>query len=396
MLKHPTMWLSNELRPYFGLQPLEDSWEFMELRAGYWVVLDGDVIRKCIASYDHAYSENDVQIVTRDRSWIEPQKANGKEKKLNFSNITSMKTAQMTFSAGIQDREGISSGYVTVRNPNNSISLPIRDCKSCNSPAALIDWLQQYPSQLPPDYDTKLERLLHAKRKRHKTVPGDIFRIELDLFTDGYVLVVGDLRQMQKDGLFDEHSLWQNVMTMPLFVRPYLYRTTDREPDLSEIISAPQSSHSIIVMDDLFLRGTYEQVGHTLLKVEDIAFPIGYGRTKAKDESEHVYSLSWGTGTAFKPESQVQFQEMRTYMNNGVYAGIFSDSFEALENRDWPTTLDHPRYTQARQQAMAEFGFSADISYDDFNEQTSGLTRQQYLDYLQRTYPRYKKAKASN
>ncbi|WP_431087629.1 hypothetical protein [Paenibacillus sp. 8b26] len=54
----------------------------------------------------------------------------------------------------------------------------------------IIAWLQQYPSLVPEDYGQKLERLKHMKNKRYKTVPGDIFRVEMDLFTDGYVRFV--------------------------------------------------------------------------------------------------------------------------------------------------------------------------------------------------------------
>ncbi|WP_158523962.1 hypothetical protein [Paenibacillus bovis] len=46
-------------------------------------------------------------------------------------------------------------------------------------------------------------------------------------------------------------------------------------------------------------------------------------------------------------------------------------------------------YASDRARAMAEYGFAADISYDEFNRRTGGLTRTQYLDYLNRTYPAY-------
>ena len=67
-----------------------------------------------------------------------------------------------------------------------------------------MNWLEQFPSQLPADYSDKLEKLTKMKSLRYKTVPGDIFRVEIDLFVDGYVLVIGDLRQMQKDHLLEK------------------------------------------------------------------------------------------------------------------------------------------------------------------------------------------------
>ena len=51
-------------------------------------------------------------------------------------------------------------------------------------------------------------------------------------------------------------------------------------------------------------------------------------------------------------------------------------------------SLDHPHFREERQRALAEFSLPEDISYDDFNRQTGGLTRTQYIDYLNKTYPR--------
>lgn len=66
-------------------------------------------------------------------------------------------------------------------------------------------------------------------------------------------------------------------MTVPLFVRPYLYRTQQRSPELEEIVRAPMADSCWIMMDDLFMRGGYEHVGHLRLTAEDIVLPRGYG-----------------------------------------------------------------------------------------------------------------------
>ncbi|MBJ8191094.1 immunity 26/phosphotriesterase HocA family protein, partial [Bacillus cereus] len=197
-----------------------------------------------------------------------PKTARGKEKKLNYTSVSSIKAEGVTFSAGIRRDRPLS--YVTAVNSKTGVKLPITGCEHLHSKEEIIDWLQQYPSLVPKDYDRRLHRLKHMKNQRYKTVPGDIFRVEIDLFTDGYVLVVGDLRQMQKDQLFAEESIWNSVMTMPLFVRPYLFTSRDRSTALESITSAPLSETTWIVMDDSFMRGAYERVGHKLLVEEDI------------------------------------------------------------------------------------------------------------------------------
>ncbi|AWB47098.1 hypothetical protein DCC85_21800 [Paenibacillus sp. CAA11] len=376
-------WLSNCLRPYFGLELLAEGWDVVELKPGYFICFEGDTLMKIISVTSGSYLEKDVQIATRSREFVLPKTAKGKEKKLNYTSISSQKASGVIFSAGIAAHNG--KGYVAAHNPNNSVRLPITGCEDFTLPEDIRGWLAQYPQLLPPDYDQKVERLKHMKKKQVHAKPGDIFRVEMDLWTDGYVLVIGDLRRMQKDKLFTEDSIWNDVMTMPLFVRPYIYQTTNRQPGLKEITSAPLSDNTLIVMDDNFLRGDYEKVGEKDLTEEDIAFPIGYGFS-IDQRKERIYRLSWGTGTVCKPESETVFQSSREFLNNGVYAGLSREDFDSNPDKGWASTLDHPQFGEQRAQAFAEFGFAAEVSLDEFSRQAGGLTRAQYLAYLHRTY----------
>ncbi|KAF6570542.1 immunity 26/phosphotriesterase HocA family protein [Paenibacillus polymyxa] len=383
-------WLTNALRPYFGLETLEEHWDVVEIKEGYFICMDGDVIRKRISSKEDAYGEADVEIFTRDRAFVLPKTARGKEKKLNYTSVSSITAEGVSFSAGIRRDRNIS--YVTAVNSKTGVRLPITGCEHLHSKEEIIDWLQRYPSLVPNDYDRKVERLKHMKNLRYKTIPGDIFRVEIDLFTDGYVLVVGDLRQMQKDQLFAKESIWNSVMTMPLFVRPYLCTSRDRSITLESITAAPLSDTTWIVMDDSFMRGSYERIGHKALAEEDIVFPMGYG-SSIDSSKERIYRLSWGTGTISKPEEKTVFKSSRELLNNGVYSGVIADCFGPWEEREWHHTLDNPLYREERRKALAEFGFPEDISYDEFNRQTGGLTRSEYLAYLTRTYSGKRKMK---
>lgn len=85
----------------------------------------------------------------------------------------------MSFSAGIRRDRNIS--YVTAVNSKTGVRLPITGCEHLHSKEEIIDWLQRYPSLVPNDYDRKVERLKHMKNLRYKTIPGDIFRVEIDL-----------------------------------------------------------------------------------------------------------------------------------------------------------------------------------------------------------------------
>lgn len=373
------------MRPYFGLYTLEEHWDIFQIREDYFICLEGDVIKKRIFVNEHSYQEADVDILTRNREVIVPQTARGKEKKLNYTNISAVKATGVVFSAGLGNQNHPSS-YITARNTKTYYQLPLTGFEHLTTKSALLNWLQQFPSQLPVDYPDKLAKLTKMKSLRYKTVPGDIFRVEIDLFIDGYVLVIGDLRQMQKDHLFAEGSIWHNVMTMPLFVRPYLLTTTERSPSLEEILSAPLAAQTYIVMDDHFMRGCYEKVGHKMLTESDIVFPMGYGVTLDYGK-EPRYRLSWGTGTISKPAPLTSFQTASRFTNHGVYAGVAGDWLKPEEGIV-VESLDQLDYREERQQALAEFGLPENITYDDFNRQTGGLTREKYIHYVNKTYSR--------
>ncbi|QQP14982.1 immunity 26/phosphotriesterase HocA family protein [Lysinibacillus agricola] len=380
-------WLTNTLRPYFGLHSVEEHWDTIEIKNGYFICMDGDIIRKRISVSEQAYQETDVEIPTRNREVILPQTARGKEKKMNYTHISSIKANGVIFSAGMRT-EDLPSSYIIARNTKTFFELPLTNTKNLTSKEEIVEWLHRYPSKLPTDYNLKLNKLTSKKSLRYKAVPGDIFRVEIDLFTDGYVLVIGDLRQMQKDGLFAEDSLWNNVMTMPLFIRPYLFKTTKRLPSMEDITSTPLSEQTLIVMDDHFMRGGYEKVGHKTLTETDILLPLGYGISIDYGKEER-YRLSWGTGTISKSEQETSFKTISRFSNYGVHAGIAIESFDT--DRGQAFSLNNPLSAKERKQALAEFGFPEDITYDEFNRQTGGLTRSEYLDYLSNKYPRSRK-----
>ncbi|KML67091.1 immunity 26/phosphotriesterase HocA family protein [Pectobacterium peruviense] len=388
-----TSWMQEALRPYFGLEPLSAEWDILTVRDGYFVCFDGDTIRKRITVTELSYQEDDVIIQTRGREVILPRTARGKEKKLTYTSVSSVIADGIVFSAGVRTLNSGSHGYINVSNYRNSVRLPLPECRDLTRKEDIVEWLKSYHERLPADYADKLDRLTRTKNQQHKTIPGDIFRVEIDLHTDGYVLVIGNLRQMQKDELFAEHSIWNDVMTMPLFVRPYLFRTTERNPSLSEIVASPLSDKCWIVMDNAFLRGNYEYVGSKMLSEEDILFPVGYGSSISAQKSD--YRLSWGPSSISKASQDTALKTGRNYMNNGAYSSVSADCFVDSGFPDWDKTLLNPEHREVWEQVLAEFGFPPETTYDAFAQHTGGMTRAAYLTYVveHKAYQRKGRAK---
>ncbi|MCF2719548.1 hypothetical protein LWE69_21200 [Paenibacillus sp. UKAQ_18] len=95
-------WLTNALRPYFGLEALEEHWDVVEIKMDTLFVWTGMSFFKRISFTEDTYGETDVEILTRDRAFVLPKTARGKEKKLNYTSVSSIKAEGVTFSAGIR------------------------------------------------------------------------------------------------------------------------------------------------------------------------------------------------------------------------------------------------------------------------------------------------------
>ncbi|WP_341302730.1 hypothetical protein MHB44_10550 [Lysinibacillus sp. FSL H8-0500] len=89
-----------------------------------------------------------------------------------------------------------------------------------------------------------------------------------------------------------------------------------------------------------------------------------------------------------KPAAATALNTATRFANHGVYEGVANSWLRPQKEHDYPVSFDKPHYYQERLQAFAEFGFPQNITYDDFNRQTGGLTRKEYLHYIYNTYPK--------
>ncbi|GIN86326.1 hypothetical protein J6TS2_27120 [Heyndrickxia sporothermodurans] len=353
-------WLTNELRPLLGLQEIENDWDYLALSEGDFLLFDQDIIRKRITISSTFYKEEDVEIETRDRKWVLPKTKRGKEKKLNFTSISQRMKQGISFQAGFYSHD--EKSFVTVYNAKNAHFLPFR-LEHFKTVEEIKQWLQKFPENLPKNYEVKLERFLHAKRKRQKVIAGDVFRIDRSFSTYGYVLVIGNLREMEKDGIFPSKCIWKNVMTMPLFIRVYDIET-EENLTLEQLKKIPLKKGCQIVMDDDFMRGVHEKIGTKKLKATEVEFPMGYGQMGDQ------YCFSWGAGTVVKSKKDVAFRSGSCYLNHGVYASVLWGEREYMN-------------TETLQMVWKEFDFENLMDFDIFNQHYEGQTVKEYLTYVE-------------
>lgn len=77
--------LTNDHRLYFGLEPIDPSWDKVLLKGDTYrpesvIYFDGDTIKRHIVSTDDDYKEKQYDDLTRERAYLLPATTKGKEK----------------------------------------------------------------------------------------------------------------------------------------------------------------------------------------------------------------------------------------------------------------------------------------------------------------------------
>lgn len=378
--------LTNEERRYFGLEPILPDWERFPIKPGYTVYFDGDVIRKtisiCTSSAEGwekflGYIETDNEIHTRDRSVVLPRTKRGREKKLNYTSVDGMRPTGCSFQMNLKNPRCNST--LRVWNVKNSINLPIVFPDDLDTLAQFRDWLTDFVANCPADYFDKVERMKHTPHRTIKYFNGDIFRFEVDLEHYGFGLIIGQPRKMKKDGLLRDEHILNDISGIPLLVRLYLLKTTDKDLQVEQIAAYPLG-HTFIMMDNQVIWGAYEIVGNKTLEESDIDFPIQAGQSISGQDPDHV-RLCWGPGIIVRRGVRDFPEPLNRLMRYGCWFGVGGDDLErALESGPAEAGLD-----ELEQSAFRYFGVSVDTTFDEFNRQHDGMTRAEYAEYANKT-----------
>ncbi|WPK11845.1 immunity 26/phosphotriesterase HocA family protein [Lysinibacillus louembei] len=349
------MWMTNDKRQFFKLQPIQESWDLVKLTDECTIYFEGDTIVKRIDQTESSYLEKDISIATRDRQYILPKTARGKEKKLTYPSLYSRYDGTLLFKYSVYNNKG----YIDLEHIETKRSLPIPRFDAENL-AQVEEQLTQFITSPPSTYEKKLEQLF-TKLKRHKIKVGDVFKVERSMTTHGYVVVIGDITKMRKDGMFSKESIWHDLMTVPLFVRVY-HLETEKDLSLEEIAELPFYEGCQIVMDDQFMRGQYPFIGNKQLTEKDIELPFGFGPSLYFED--HSSRISWGLATIAKEGIPEDYYNLQHGVSNGVRFG-------------------HSPFDQKNYQMAFEFFNMEQLDFDTFNMRYGGLTKAQYLDYVQ-------------
>ncbi|MCL2118926.1 MAG: immunity 26/phosphotriesterase HocA family protein [Planctomycetaceae bacterium] len=385
--------LNNSQRPYFGLNPIDPKWDEVEIKPGYTVFFDGNVIKKVISLFPppsmewDKYREYDTELPTRDRQFVLPKTAKGKEKKLNYTSVNAVMPSGVEFHLEI----GGLRPSLWVGNPRNAISLSLSEERI--EPKTLEEfrqWRDVYIADSPPDHFEKVDRMRNLSHRTIKYFNGDIFRFEIGRDHYGFGIIIGQILKMQKDGIIPEerHAL-NHVMMVPLLVRFYQLKTKDREPAIETITSSPMLP-AAIMSDGPVLWGSVDIVGNKQLQADDIDFLMHVGRTHSGKRDSFCFCWGIGMMVTKKTSDMPKLKDTRyphgcDFFNNGVDCGVDTSIVLRAMRGEYPhqawRDICHPDNSFHKEAVFQYLQLPLSISFDEFNSQHNGMTRQQYADY---------------
>ncbi|MWC29795.1 immunity 26/phosphotriesterase HocA family protein [Paenibacillus sp. MMS18-CY102] len=381
--------LTNEHRPYFGLNQIEEDWEEVEIKRGTIVFYQGNTIRKVI-HFDFfrtfTYKEFDTELSTNARQFIMPKTARGKEKKITPTNLLSPMPTGCTFYVSFT-----SGGYrsmVHAYNGRNNISLPIDGDKNLSHISELESWIRHYINTCPANYFDKVNKMREMPHRTIKYKVGDVFRFEIDREHYGFGLIIGEFKQLVKH--VPKNHPWHILMTVPLLIRMFEIKTKDQDIALDDVYSH-RLLRADVMSDTEMIWGTHEIVGNKKLVEADIEFPMHLEYTRDAGAEHAVYRFSWGCGmkeTRYASEDIELMDVMRgnRFSNRGVCTSLPKQHLiNVLQSQSLfinKLDLRHPDHTILFQKVLEWFGLAQDIEMDQFNRENSGLTREQYINLL--------------
>lgn len=260
--------LSNYQRKYFGLQPVEDTWEKVQLNGTIVAYFDGDRIGK-ILNYGWGYLEYDTSIETINRQVLVPKTSRGRQQNLTVPRLLKIK------GSGIQFSGSFLGGNIHVYDNRRTLffikSFPedgdMGDYKDIDN------WISNYIAKAPPNYFDWLRDQLAQPRLKAKIQAGDLIAFKLSPTEFGFARVLANLFAERKSGLFERHKLyWAHPRS--LIVAPYAWYTYSIEVNIDVLIAKP-TLPTICIFDIDVYRGEMPIIGHRrLTDVEkQIPFP---------------------------------------------------------------------------------------------------------------------------
>lgn len=286
-----TFWeLTNEQRPCFGIAPLDEGWERIQLPRSHYddydtvIYLDGTHVRYIVLHGDTKHVEHALdETLTPDRKFIVPKRAS-KPIKLSAATICKRSPVGMclSYSRYFKDDYGSVSVYSTANMDyyrswvaGDQIG-PIED---------LPLWCTWWCKQTTEADLADVAAFALRKTQKVKLQEGDVFRFRWTRGVWGYGRILLDYRLMRKQKI----PFFDCLMGPPLAIE--VFKIITRDPNMPiETILAQEAMPAQNIMDNALHFGEYEIIGHASIPEDrDERCPIMYGRSHDVRERKIKY-----------------------------------------------------------------------------------------------------------
>jgi hypothetical protein len=374
--------LNNKQRKYFGLEPVENSWDKVQFKGDTYrpdsiLYFEGDTIKKHVVSTDTVYKEIQYNEQTEKRELILPKTKKGKPKKLTASVLESRKGIGVYLSVN-------SVGDLLIGNYTSQTTFYSRGWEYKQSDLQIESLIEEFIDNSPSDHFKQIEKFRQAKRKNIKYKSGDFFAFKINRKEYGFGRILFDVNKARKKKLIPENHGLQMIMGPPLIIKLYAYKSDNKEVDIKNLRNI-KSLPSDIMMDNLIFYGEYEIIGNLPLETTEFEFPISYGIRI--DRTPNVF-LQWGLIHQELPKKN--FNKYIMSENGGLgnhnpygYYGVgfrpkynYQDINETIENKgefDFSKAKHHkldmdlrnPKNDKIRQEIFNVFGLDPKKNYEE-------------------------------
>jgi len=273
-----TFWeLNNAQRPCFGIAPVDEGWERIQLPRSHYdnydtvIYLDGEHVRYIVRHGELEHIEHALdEMLTPDRKCIVPKRS-AKLIKLSAATITKRSPVGMCLQYkrhpksehGYVDLHTVNLGYYRSWVAGDQIGW-MEDFKLWCS-----EWCEQTT-------EADLADVAAFARRSTKTVKlreGDVFRFRWTRGLWGYGRILLDYRLMRKQKI----PFYDCLMGPPLAIEVFKIVTNDPALPL-ETVLAQDAMPSQNMMDNALHFGEFEIIGHAPVPEDrDARCPIMYG-----------------------------------------------------------------------------------------------------------------------
>lgn len=389
--------LSNKLRTFIGMKPIDESWRKIPLKGmdyAHIYISNKSILKKMIVSDGKSpfYREIDYDIEYKNDNYIIGKK--GRNQKVSYSVLSKIKPLDKSVF--------INSVEITLKNHANKVVL-IQDYDQDfeNLNEAFI-YLENRLKNLNEIEEIKLVDFAKSKKvKKQKYKHGDIFRLDANEGKFIYGRIISGLRKsleyqlpIKNEQKFDwkENHIFTVYAYYPIWVD--YYNTISQNPYLKLKELTKFETTPSVLLDEYFIsHSQFKIIDNAEIDLNTFDVPMDIQTKYHRSPLCHIFK--WGLGVlTFKPSIKIEellklripmnYEPMYSYTKQGIEYFVNSGIKGEIDFRANTSKGDIREYQfrELRKLISKNLGFDIDErSYDEFAKEFGFMTKSEIIEF---------------